>query len=61
MALAATVRQLRQTIQMALTEYRSMDASRFGEFFSTLNEMTQSLQLIAGDIEGSLKSINANA
>jgi cell fate (sporulation/competence/biofilm development) regulator YlbF (YheA/YmcA/DUF963 family) len=50
MALAATVRQLRQTIEIAIREHRKMDADAFRSLFKTLNDMTASLAATTDDI-----------
>jgi hypothetical protein len=51
MALAATVRQLRQTIEIAIREHRKMDAESFENLFRTLGEMTASLQATTQDVQ----------
>ena len=50
MALAATMRQLRQTVEMAIREHRNMDAGQFRDFFRTLSAMSESLAATTGDI-----------
>lgn len=51
MALAATVRQLRQTIEIAIREHPNMDAESFADLFRTLAEMTASLSATTQDVE----------
>jgi hypothetical protein len=50
MALAATMRQLRQTIDIALTKHSSMDGEDFTRLFLTLKEMVVSLTGTTEDI-----------
>ena len=51
MALAATVRQLRQTIEIAIREHRKIDADGFANIFRVLGEMTRSLNATAQDVQ----------
>lgn len=57
MVLGATVRQFRQTIDMAVQLHSSMDAVQFANLFNTLNEMNESLALTCGDIEAVVKVV----
>ena len=58
MALAATIRQLRQTIDIAFREHRRMDADQFSNLFRTLNEMTASLRATADDVRQQIDRLN---
>jgi hypothetical protein len=51
MALAATVRQLRQTIEIALRDHRKIDAGGFSSLFKVLAEMTDSLAATTQDVQ----------
>lgn len=51
MALAATVRQLRQTIDIGLREHHRMNSDAYVEFFKVLGEMTASLTATVGDVQ----------
>lgn len=57
MVLGATLRQLRQTVDMAVRLYRSMDAQSFSNLFITLNEMCDTLILTSKDIEKAVASL----
>lgn len=61
MILGATVRQFKQTIDMAIELHRTMDADQFKELFTTLGEMTESLQLTCGDIETAVQQLENDA
>lgn len=61
MVLGATVRQFRQTIDMAVELHRKMDAAQFGELLKTLGEMTHSLELTCKDIDVAVKAIKRDA
>jgi hypothetical protein len=51
MALAATVRQLRQTIEIAIRDHRKVDAEGFGNLFRVMAEMTASLTETTQDVQ----------
>lgn len=51
MILSSTLRQFREKVEMALRVHRNMDAKDFGDFFSTLNEMKDSLAKTCDDIK----------
>ena len=57
MTLAATFRQLRQAIELALKLHRSMDASEFTRHFTNMEELIKSLELTCGDIETALRLV----
>ena len=51
MALGATIRQLRQTIEIAIRDHRRMDAESFANLFRVLGEMTASLTATTHDVQ----------
>jgi hypothetical protein len=51
MALAATIRQFRQTVEIAIREHRKMDAESFDNLFRTLGEMASSLLATTQDVQ----------
>ena len=51
MALAATMRQLRQIVEVAVREHRTMDAEQFANFFRTMAEISKSLAATTSDIQ----------
>lgn len=57
MVLGATIRQFKQTIDMAIELQRRMDAEQFQELFKTLSEMNESLKLTCGDIEAAVQLV----
>lgn len=57
MALAATVRQLRQTIEIAMREHCRMDAGSFANFFRVLGEMTASLSATTQDVQAEVGNL----
>lgn len=59
MALAATVRQLRQTVEIAVREHHRMDAESFSNLFKTLGEMTDSLSATTEDIQVEVAALQA--
>jgi hypothetical protein len=59
MALAATVRQLRQTIEIAIREHHKMDAESFENLFRTLGEMTASLHATTQDVQAEVSRLEA--
>lgn len=61
MILGATVRQFKQTIDMAIEIHRTMDADQFQELFTTLGEMNESLKLTCGDIEAAVQQVEKDA
>jgi len=61
MVLGATVRQFKQTIDMAIELHRQMDADQFQELFKTLGEMNDSLELTCGDIEAAVQLVQNEA
>lgn len=61
MILGATVRQFKQTVDMAIELHRQMDSSQFQELFKTLGEMTESLELTRGDIEVAVQHVEDEA
>lgn len=61
MILGATIRQFKQTIDMAIELHRKMDADQFQELFKTLGEMNESLELTCGDIEAAVQLVQKEA
>lgn len=61
MVLGATVRQLKQTIDMAIELHRQIDADQFQKLFKTLGEMTESLELTCGDVEAAVQLVQNEA
>lgn len=61
MVLGATVRQFKQTIDMAIELHRTMDADQFQELFNTLGAMNESLASTCGDIEGAVQLVQKEA
>jgi hypothetical protein len=59
MALAATVRQLRQSIEIAIREHHKMDAESFENLFRTLGEMTASLHATTQDVQAEVSRLEA--
>ena len=59
MALAATVRQLRQTVEIAIREHRKMDAEGFSNLFRTLGEMTNSLRATEQDVQAEISRLES--
>lgn len=59
MALAATVRRLQQTIEVAIREHRKMDAESFGNLFATLVELTASLNATTQDVQAEVNQLEA--
>ena len=57
MALSATVRQLRQTIEIAIREHHKMDAEAFTNLFRVLAEMTASLSATTQDVQGEVSNL----
>lgn len=51
MILAATLRQLRQTIEIAVKDYRTMDSSYFESFFKAMGKLVTDLELTRQEIE----------
>lgn len=60
MALAATVRQLNETIKIVVREHRKMDAEQFSNAFQTLSEISESLALTCSDIELAVTKIETD-
>ncbi|MBP6900628.1 MAG: hypothetical protein KBC73_11095 [Burkholderiaceae bacterium] len=58
MALAATIRQFRQTVDIAFREHRRMDGDQFTKLFRTLTEMTESLRATTGDVQQQVNQLN---
>jgi hypothetical protein len=57
MILGATFRQLKQTIDIALEQYRSMDAEQYQKLFDTLDEINESLELTCLDIQSAVENL----
>jgi len=57
MALAATVRQLRQTIEIAIRNHRKLDAEGFDNLFRVLAEMTASLTATTRDVQNEVDQL----
>ena len=58
MALAATIRQLRQTVDIAFREHSRMDADQFSKLFRTMAEMTESLRGTTDDVQQQINQLN---
>jgi hypothetical protein len=52
--LSSTVRQFRMKVEMAFANHHKMDAGSFDDFFKTLNELNQSLELTVADFDAEL-------
>lgn len=61
MILAATIRQLDETVAILFREHRKWDAEQFARLFKTLSEMNESLQLTCRDIEAAVEDITSAA
>lgn len=57
MALAATVRQLRQTIEIAIRDHHKIDAAGFEALFRVLSEMTASLNATTQDVQNEVDQL----
>ena len=57
MSLAATVRQLRQTIDIAIREHRKTDAAGFDDLFRVMSEMTASLNATTQDVQNEVDQL----
>jgi hypothetical protein len=55
--LSSSITQLRMKVQVAIKVHREMDAAAFDDFFKTLKEMTDSLDLTIADIEAQVQKI----
>lgn len=55
--LAATVRQFRIKVEMALDTHRQMDAAAMVDFQAVMQEMAESLRLTVSDLEGHLSEL----
>jgi hypothetical protein len=60
MVLGATMRQLRQTIDMAIKPHRSMDAQSFNNLFNTLDEINESLRLTCDDVHSAVMKLETS-
>ena len=60
MSLAATIRQLRQTVDIAIREHRKMDAESFENLFRTLDEMASSLSATTQDVQIELDRLQSS-
>jgi len=61
MVLGSTIRQFRQTVDMAVQLHRSMDSEAFEELFKTLREINESLKLTCADIEAAVQDVQRDA
>ncbi|QWD25648.1 hypothetical protein G6686_03155 [Polynucleobacter paneuropaeus] len=55
--LSSSITQLRMKVRVAIRMYRKMDAAAFDDFFKTLKEMTDSLDLTITEIEAEMNKI----
>ncbi|SER16913.1 hypothetical protein SAMN04488038_11813 [Solimonas aquatica] len=60
MVLGATVRQYAQLVDMAVARHRSMNADEFAHLFTTLREITASLEATRDDVNA-LKKADGDA
>lgn len=61
MVLGATVRQVKQIVDMAIELHRKLDSAQFEKIFRTLGEMAKSLELTCGDIEEAVEHVREGA
>ncbi len=57
MSLAATIRQLRQTIEIGIRNHRTIDAEGFAALFGVLAELTASLEATTQDVQNELNQL----
>lgn len=55
--LSSSITQLRMKVQVAIKVHKEMDAAAFDDFFKTLKQMTDSLDLTIADIEAQVQKI----
>lgn len=60
MTLAATIRQFRETVEIAIRQHRNMDGAAFSDVFRTFAEMNESLRLTCDDIGKAVEQIESD-